>query len=550
MAAYTTNRGQWAEPQLPAPVASYTQTAATPKPDPVVQQPVPTVIGSNPPAATPAAPNIYGQSGMTDGQSFNDWGIEWAQKNNVGGYDAQSNAGQEGLVSGVIQKQVAAPPPVTPAVNVKQYVEPPPAKTQAEEIAGVQANISAGKITQAQARQQFGDAAVDNALAKGVHFYGVQPQSVNQAAEVAGVQANIDAQKMTEAQARAQFGDEAIINAMAKGVKFHAEATPSPTPTPTPTPAALVAPVVERAAVEKWNVTPEQTVKRQVNDIIAEDSPLMQQARAGALMQANERGLVNSSMAAGAAQAAVMDKAIQIGGQDANTYSQAAQTNAGAANTNSMFNAGQSNQWNTNQLDRDFTKSERIDSQGWQTSERKDSQNWQSGENSADRTWKSGESAADRNFTSTERKDSQNWQTGENTATRTATSAEKALDRQAQVEAYKFDATTQKELKDLSVKYQKELDSDAAFNDQYKMYVDALYKIDQNTEITDPKAKQLMKYQAAVAFESYAKLKGLKLDLDFSGQFKADEPSAADNEPPVYNDYGLVSSNLRGRGNN
>lgn len=85
----------------------------------------------------------------------------------------------------------------------------------------------------------------------------------------------------------------------------------------------------------EWNVTAPQTVQSQANDIIAADSPLMQQARGRAMQQMNERGLINSSLAVQAGQDAVMDRALQIAAPDAATNAQAAQ-----------FNANQGNAWN------------------------------------------------------------------------------------------------------------------------------------------------------------------------------------------------------------
>ena len=46
-----------------------------------------------------------------------------------------------------------------------------------------------------------------------------------------------------------------------------------------------------------WEVSKNQTVANQIEQIIAADSPLMQQARMRALQAANQRGLLNSSMA-------------------------------------------------------------------------------------------------------------------------------------------------------------------------------------------------------------------------------------------------------------
>ena len=82
-----------------------------------------------------------------------------------------------------------------------------------------------------------------------------------------------------------------------------------------------------------WSVTPDQTVQKQLEQIIAADSPLMQQARTQALQQANARGLLNSSMAVTAGQSAVLEAATPIAQQDASTYARAGEFNANSANT-------------------------------------------------------------------------------------------------------------------------------------------------------------------------------------------------------------------------
>jgi len=82
-----------------------------------------------------------------------------------------------------------------------------------------------------------------------------------------------------------------------------------------------------------WQVQPNQTVQSQLQDIIANDSPLMQQARARALQTANQRGLLNSSMAVTAGDSALYDAAMPIAQQDASTYADAAKFNTGEQNT-------------------------------------------------------------------------------------------------------------------------------------------------------------------------------------------------------------------------
>lgn len=117
----------------------------------------------------------------------------------------------------------------------------------------------------------------------------------------------------------------------------------------------------------RWDVTPNETVRSQLQQIIADDSPLMQQARARAMQASNARGLLNSSMAATAGESALYDAAMPIATQDAATYARSGEFNAGQANTFSRdnnafvrdaymadFNVG-ANEWAAQQQwDRDY----------------------------------------------------------------------------------------------------------------------------------------------------------------------------------------------------
>ena len=94
----------------------------------------------------------------------------------------------------------------------------------------------------------------------------------------------------------------------------------------------------------KWNMDANQTVQGQLNNVIAADSPLMQQAKTGALQQMNQRGLINSSMAIGAGQDAVIKNALPIAQQDATMYGRNNEFNATAGNQSSQFNTNAANQ--------------------------------------------------------------------------------------------------------------------------------------------------------------------------------------------------------------
>ena len=82
-----------------------------------------------------------------------------------------------------------------------------------------------------------------------------------------------------------------------------------------------------------WTVQPNQTVQAQLQQIIASDSPLMQQARTRALQTANGRGLLNSTMSQTAADSAMYDAAFPIAAADAGLYGEAARFNTDASNT-------------------------------------------------------------------------------------------------------------------------------------------------------------------------------------------------------------------------
>lgn len=99
---------------------------------------------------------------------------------------------------------------------------------------------------------------------------------------------------------------------------------------------------------------PTETVQGQVNSILSKDSPLMQRARTMATQQMAQRGLVNSSMAVGAGQAAMVDRALPIAQQDANTYSAVSSENMGAKNRAAEFNAGSLNQFAQQQGQQNF----------------------------------------------------------------------------------------------------------------------------------------------------------------------------------------------------
>jgi hypothetical protein len=98
-----------------------------------------------------------------------------------------------------------------------------------------------------------------------------------------------------------------------------------------------------------WNVDPgTMTVQERIKSIIGENGGLIQQARSGAMQQMNARGLINSSMAQGAADDAVYRAAMPIAQADAAMYGKAASENAGNATSIANTNTGASTSLSTN----------------------------------------------------------------------------------------------------------------------------------------------------------------------------------------------------------
>lgn len=77
--------------------------------------------------------------------------------------------------------------------------------------------------------------------------------------------------------------------------------------------------------------------------------------------------------------------------------------------------------------------------------------------------------------------------------------------------------------------------SDAAFDNQYQMYIDLLYRIDSNPDL-DAAAKTTMKNEATTNLRNYAKIRGLNLDLSNLPTFEVPRSSTASTSGPTSTD--------------
>ena len=74
------------------------------------------------------------------------------------------------------------------------------------------------------------------------------------------------------------------------------------------------------------------TVSGQLDAILGRDSPYLTRARASSTQAMNRRGLINTTMAGQAGEAAAIDAALPIASQDASTFSTQRLANQGASN--------------------------------------------------------------------------------------------------------------------------------------------------------------------------------------------------------------------------
>lgn len=136
-----------------------------------------------------------------------------------------------------------------------------------------------------------------------------------------------------------------VVNAATAPVKAAASSAPAVggllASTPKVTPATAQQAVASTYKPTMQTVSDKSQVQNQIANITDKDSALNTMAAADAGKAANRRGLLNSSLAVGAAQKAVLQSALPIAQQDAGTYAATDTANAQFSNSADQFNAGQ-----------------------------------------------------------------------------------------------------------------------------------------------------------------------------------------------------------------
>ena len=91
------------------------------------------------------------------------------------------------------------------------------------------------------------------------------------------------------------------------------------------------------------DVNPDELSSNQMNSILDENGGYIQRARNAGLAQASARGLLNSSMSAGAAQGAAIDAAMPMAMQQAGAYTNVGDRNMDAENNYLLAQGGWNN---------------------------------------------------------------------------------------------------------------------------------------------------------------------------------------------------------------
>jgi hypothetical protein len=111
-------------------------------------------------------------------------------------------------------------------------------------------------------------------------------------------------------------------------------------------------PTAAQAPTNVWAVDPaKQTTGGQLGEILKTDNPLMQTAATQAKQAANDKGLINSTMAVQAGQQAMINSATPIAQSNAGTYATNAQFNTQQQNAMGQFNTQEQNKLLQTSLD-------------------------------------------------------------------------------------------------------------------------------------------------------------------------------------------------------
>ena len=152
---------------------------------------------------------------------------------------------------------------------------------------------------------------------------GPESQATRGGASFAGIGGNRDGRdgellkRLIKRRLLPRIGDEPVATVPRIGGLLTPVPAPGATPVPVPSPADTPAPVPAPGSAAAQFEPADASVATQLDKFLASDSPLLAAARTRAKQDANRRGLLNSSIAVQAGEAAALDVALPIASQQA-----------------------------------------------------------------------------------------------------------------------------------------------------------------------------------------------------------------------------------------
>lgn len=194
-------------------------------------------------------------------------------------------------------------------------------------------------------------------------------------------------------------------------------------------------------------VNQNETSQYQLQQMLASDSPLMQQAAEMGMARGGARGLMNSSLSQGAAQGAMISGAQPFALQDASWYGQTAQDNMNATNEMEQANLRARTSSMEAGARRDITVlNDQISGYGdirkamINAETREDEQAWKTGESEAGRSWQTGERLGTEEHTAAQNQLNRDWTSDENLLSNSLDWAKAKLSAATQMDISRGDA--------------------------------------------------------------------------------------------------------------
>ncbi len=185
-----------------------------------------------------------------------------------------------------------------------------------------------------------------------------------------------------------------------------------------------------------------ELVKNQLTDLTNSNSKYIKNARLGAREQSADRGMLMSSVAAGAGERAAIDAALPIAQQDAQAFGTASRDNQQAVNTDRLADQSMYGNLVGQEVGIRANLDEAERGRSHQTSERQQQQQWQTGERESGQVFQGQQAQLDRDAAAQRDAAQMRWQAMENDLQRTfqGTENEKA---QLQQRFLQFDQSMQ-----------------------------------------------------------------------------------------------------------